>query len=117
MNSNRKTIILVVICIIAIMVFTIHLNKKQKVISVNTPENNSQSNSDFEANIAEDAKKQFEEDYDLIEKNLKEKAFTLKSLENIEDRKYNLIYIEGDEQKKTEVQVMEDNSLLFSPEL
>ena len=50
-----------------------------------------------------EAEERFENDYEVVEKYLEEKNMTIESMEIIETGKYKLIYIDGEEQKETEV--------------
>ena len=102
---NKKLSFFVLIAIIIVIALALYLNEKQKVKNDTNQTNNVQSADEYNDVDEKEAEERFENDYEIVEKYLEEKSMTIESMEIIESGNYKLIYLDGEEQKETEVKI------------
>ena len=108
---NKKLSFFVLIAIIIVIALALYLNEKQKVKNDTNQTNNVQSADEYNDVDEKEAEERFKKDYEIVEKYLQDKSLTIESMEIVEEGKYKLVYLDGNEKKETDV-IIEDGKIV-----
>ena len=108
---NKKLGFIVLIALIIVIALALYLNEKQKVKNDTNQTENAQSTEEYDEVDEKESEERFENDYEVVEKYLEDKSLTIESMEIIEEGKYKLVYLDGNEKKETDV-IIEDGKIV-----
>ena len=108
---NKRLSIFVLVALIIVVVLAFYLNEKQKVKNDTNQTENSQNTNEYNDVDEEEAEERFKKDYEIVEKYLQDKSLTIESMEIVEEGKYKLVYLNGNESKETDV-IIEDGKIV-----
>ena len=102
---NKRLSFLVLVALVIVIGLAFYLNEKQKVKNDKNQIENINNSYEYYDDEEKEAEEEFEKAYEAVEKYLQEKSMTIESMEIIGDGRYKLVYLEGTEQKETEVSI------------